>query len=86
MKTVYLAIAISFISCQIIAQEQYSTKKDQTETNKEIARNFYKDLWFTNNTDNYKQYVADEYIVHDIGERKGVIERAIEQKNIADFF
>ena len=86
MKTVYLAIAISFISCQIIAQEQYSTKKDQTETNKEIARNFYKDLWFTNNADNYKQYVADEYIVHDIGDRKGVIETAIEQKNIADFF
>lgn len=86
MKTVYLAIALSFISCQIKAQEQYSTKKDQTETNKEIARNFYKNLWFTNNTDKYKQYIADEYIVHDIGDRKGVVERAIEQKNIADFF
>ena len=86
MKTVYLVIALSFISYQIKAQEQYSTKKDQTETNKEIARNFYKDLWFTNNTDNYKQYVADEYIVHDIGDRKGVVETAIEQKKIADFF
>jgi predicted SnoaL-like aldol condensation-catalyzing enzyme len=54
--------------------------------NKEIARNFYRDLWFTNNTANYNRYVADEYTVHDIGDRKGVTEPAIEQKNIADFF
>ncbi|MEO0528571.1 MAG: ester cyclase, partial [Bacteroidota bacterium] len=31
-------------------------------------------------------YVADTYVVHDIGDRKGVTEPAIEQKNIADFF
>jgi predicted SnoaL-like aldol condensation-catalyzing enzyme len=61
-------------------------KKNQTEINKEIARNFYQDLWFTNKTENYKKYVADKYIVHDIGDRKGVTEPAIEQKNIADFF
>ncbi|NOX82291.1 MAG: ester cyclase [Alphaproteobacteria bacterium] len=56
------------------------------EANKEIARGFYQDLWFSDNTDNYVQYVADEYVVHDIWDRKGVTEPAIEQKNIADFF
>jgi predicted SnoaL-like aldol condensation-catalyzing enzyme len=37
-------------------------------------------------TDRYDRYVADEYVVHDIGDRKGVVEPAIEQKHIADFF
>ncbi|MUP47423.1 hypothetical protein E0K83_16905 [Gramella sp. BOM4] len=59
---------------------------DQTEVNKEIARNFYKDLWFTNNTDKYGKYVAEEYVVHDIFDRKAVTEPAVEQKNIADRF
>ena len=54
--------------------------------NKAIARDFYEDLWFSDNTDRYSEYVADEYVVHDIGDRKGVVEPAIEQKNIADFF
>jgi len=58
----------------------------QEELNKEIALKFYQDLWFTNNTDKYSEYVADEYIVHDIGDRKGVTEPAIEQKIIADRF
>ena len=62
------------------------TAVDQTKINKEVARNFYQDLWFNNNTDNYSKYVADRYTVHDIGDRKGVIEHAVEQKNIADFF
>ena len=56
------------------------------ERNKEIARNFYQDLWFTNNTDKYSLYVAEEYVVHDIGDRKGVTEPAIEQKKVADLF
>lgn len=56
------------------------------EQNKQLARDFYQDLWFSDNTDNYSQYVADSYVVHDIGERKNVTELAIEQKNIADFF
>jgi len=60
--------------------------QSQLETNKEIARGFYQDLWFTNNTEKYIDYVADEYVVHDIFERKGVTEPAIEQKNIADRF
>lgn len=59
---------------------------DVLERNKETARNFYQDLWFTDNTDRYSEYVADTYIVHDVGPRKGAEEPAVEQKNIADLF
>ena len=58
----------------------------QLEDNKRIAREFYEHLWMTNNTDRYADYVADTYVVHDVGDRKNVTEAAIEQKNIADFF
>ena len=73
MKTIYLAIVWCSVSNYIQAQEQTSTKRDQVDVNKEIARKFYQDLWFTNNTDNYQKYVADEYVVHDIGNRKGIV-------------
>ena len=86
MKSKYLVLAIGLFSISSFSQEQSRIKMSQTEVNKEVARNFYHDLWFTNHTDNYKKYVADEYVVHDIGDRKGVTETAIEQKNIADFF
>jgi predicted SnoaL-like aldol condensation-catalyzing enzyme len=56
------------------------------ERNKALARGFFEDLWFSKRTDRYDRYVADEYVVHDIGDRKGVVEPAIEQKHIADFF
>lgn len=56
------------------------------ERNKEIARNFYQDLWFTDNTEKYADYVADTYVIHDIGEAKGLEEPAIKQKQIADAF
>lgn len=62
------------------------SKHKLEERNKELARGFYTDLWFTNNTDNYKKYVADTYVAHDIGDRKGVTEPAIEQKITADRF
>jgi predicted SnoaL-like aldol condensation-catalyzing enzyme len=66
---------------------QSSKEKDSTETaNKRLALDFFNDLWFSDNTQNYDQYMADEYMVHDVGDRKGVKEPAIEQKNIADFF
>lgn len=65
----------------------YAHENDSIEAvNKKVAMDFYQDLWFTNNTDNYSKYVADTYVVHDIGDRKGVTEPAIEQKNVADFF
>lgn len=55
------------------------------QKNKAIARSFYEDLWFSKNTDRYKEYVADEYVIHDIGDQKNVTEPAIKQKKIADF-
>ncbi|MEL6364423.1 MAG: ester cyclase [Pseudomonadota bacterium] len=59
---------------------------DVADRNKELARGFYEDLWFSQNTDEYARYVADTYVVHDLGPRKGVTETAIEQKKIADLF
>ena len=56
------------------------------EANKELARGFYEDLWFSRNTQRYTDYVADTYVVHDIGDRKNVIEPAVEQKNTADLW
>ena len=63
-----------------------NTAKSQEEQNKQIALNFYEDLWNSDNTDKYSEYVGDTYIVHDIGDRKNVVEPAIEQKIIADRF
>lgn len=56
------------------------------EENKRLAREFYQNLWFSENTDRYADYLADEYVVHDIGADKNLTESAVEQKNIADFF
>jgi len=86
MKRTFLLFIILTSQIDVYSQQDSLYLKSQTETNKEIARNFYQDLWFTNNTDKYKDYVANEYIVHDIFERKGITEPAIEQKNIADMF
>ena len=86
MKRTLLLFLILILQVNVYSQQDSLQIKSQTETNKEIARNFYQDLWFTNNTEKYKDYVADEYVVHDIFERKGLTEPAIEQKNIADMF
>lgn len=56
------------------------------EENKRLAREFYRNLWFSENTDRYAEFLADEYVIHDIGDDKAVLEPAVEQKNIADFF
>ncbi len=63
-----------------------SDDDDVVEQNKQLARAFYEDLWFSNNTGKYSLYMADTYVAHDIGDRKNATEPAIEQKNIADFF
>ena len=55
------------------------------DRNKALARAFYEDLWFSERTDRFDRYVADEYVVHDIGDNKNVTETAIQQKKIADF-
>jgi len=83
----HLLLTATMIGINILAYGQVdSLQAVQLERNKEIARNFYEDLWFSNNTKAYSKYVADTYVVHDIGDRKGVTEPAIEQKQIADFF
>ena len=54
------------------------------ETNKALARRFYEQVWFARNMDAVDELVAPEYVVHDIGDRKGVTEAADEQKQIAE--
>lgn len=56
------------------------------DRNKEVALSFYDDLWFHDRTDAYDRYLADQYVIHDIGGVDGVIEPAVRQKEIADFF
>jgi len=53
---------------------------DLTARNKQLASDFYQDLWFTNNTEKYSDYVADTYVIHDIGDAKGLTKPAITQK------
>ena len=70
----------------VLAGCQSIARGDMTERNKALAQAFYEDLWFSNNTESYSEYVAETYIVHDLGDRKGVAETAITQKEIADLF
>jgi predicted SnoaL-like aldol condensation-catalyzing enzyme len=86
MKTLLTLILINSLNVNTEAQSDTTSVTSQTEINKQIVNGFYQDLWFTNNTDNYARYVADEFVVHDIGDRKNSIEPATEQKHIADFF
>lgn len=67
------------------APEAPASADAREQRNKAIARGFYQDLWFSDNTDRYHQYVADPYVVHDIGDDKNVEEPAIHQKEIADW-
>lgn len=84
-------MSVSPVTIQSAANVQTSPPVEQAvtdsleEKNKAIARAFYEDLWFSNNTNQYDRFFADEYVVHDTGDRKGVTEPAIEQKRIADF-
>ena len=63
-----------------------TAEEDLRTRNKELALSFYQDLWFTDNTDKYVDYVSDTYVIHDIGDAKGLTEPAITQKEIADIF
>lgn len=56
------------------------------EQNKALARRFYEEVWFKNNTAVVDEIVAPTYIAHDIGDRKNSMEPAEEQKKIAAFF
>lgn len=80
-----VSAALLWLAPTVAAQD---TRADSTieARNKALARAFYEDLWFNQRTEKYVDYVADSYVVHDTGDRKGVTEPAIEQKHIADFF
>ena len=86
MKNSLIILFFLTIVVDANCQQDNLQVKSQSEINKEIARNFYRDLWFSNNTDKYVDYVAEQYVVHDIWDRKNVTEPAIEQKYTADQF
>ena len=83
IRSLFLALSCVLISAGSLAD---TAEADVEEKNKALALAFYEDLWFSRNTDKYDVYMADTYIAHDIGDDKNVIESAIDQKNIADFF
>ncbi len=83
MKTLVFFIVVCY---SISAFAQVDNGISQEERNKQIARNFYEDLWFNDRTENYSKYMANEYVAHDIGERKNSKEPAIEQKITVDRF
>jgi len=63
-----------------------TARSQDEDTNKAFARRFYEQVWFSRNPAAVDELVAPEYVVHDVGDRKGVTEPAEEQKRIADFF
>ena len=79
MRIILGALALTLAACG-------ATEDNVEARNKEAAKKFYEDLWFTDNTGTYADYVAESYVVHDLGDRKGVTEKAIAQKEIADLF
>ena len=78
----------TYINSPNSSDSALSSTKAIEENNKEIARNFFEDLWFSKNTDNYKKYFAAEYVIRDLDDQQDVTltETAITQKEIADFF
>ena len=56
------------------------------EANKALARRFYEQVWFSENMGVVDELVAEHYVAHDIGGRKGVREPASEQALIAERF
>lgn len=75
------------VAVQQSTNDDRAVARDSIESrNKALARGFYEDLWFSDRTERYDRYLADEYVVHDIGDDKNVTEPAVQQKGIADFF
>ncbi|NRA31557.1 MAG: ester cyclase [Parvularculaceae bacterium] len=83
IRTSLIAATALVAACSALSTDATDATE---ERNKQTAAKFYEDLWFSQNTDRYVDYVADTYVVHDLGPRKGVTEEAISQKEIADFF
>ena len=91
MRFLVLALAASTVSLTACSDSgassgSVSAEESVEERNKRLSREFYENLWFANNTDAYADYVAETYVVHDVGDRKNVTESAIAQKEIADLF
>jgi len=90
--SVLVFLALSLLLGKVAWATQTSTLKPQPaageieERNKALARRFYEQIWFSRNLSAVDELVAPSYVVHDIGDRKGVTEPADEQKQIADFF
>lgn len=82
----FLLTALPLMLVQAAVAQVDADDTPQEAANKRVALGFYQDLWATDNTDRYGDYVAAEYVIHDTGKRKGVTEPAIEQKLIADRF
>ncbi len=78
---VTLALSVLTLLCSVPA-----LCGELQEKNKALARRFYEQIWFSRNLTVVDDLVAPTYIVHDVGDRKGVSEPAEEQKRIADFF
>ena len=80
MKTVFLLIVVLCILPAL------AFANETEERNKELARRFYEEVWFSRNPAAVDELFAPTYIVHDTGDRKNVSEQADEQKQIANFF
>ncbi|MGH9788487.1 MAG: nuclear transport factor 2 family protein [Candidatus Acidiferrales bacterium] len=76
-----LALSLALLLCSVPA-----LGGETEETNKALARRFYEEVWFSQNLAVVDELVAPTYVVHDVGDRKGVRESAEEQKRIAEFF
>jgi hypothetical protein len=76
---------LTFFIVYLIAIAGFAQHTDSL--NKAIARDFYQNLWFTQNTDAYQKFFNDRYIIRDIGDQREEIiyEDPIQQKEIADF-
>ena len=60
--------------------------REQEERNKVLARRFLEEVWMSGNLSAVDELVAPTYVAHDIGDAKGVIESADEQKQRAGFW
>ncbi len=91
MRFLFILTLSMYASSGSLAQETIAVAssdkraRSEEERNKTLAREFFEALWFSNRTDSFDNYVAEEYVVHDTGDRKNVTEPAVTQKEIADF-
>ena len=93
---IFLSISLLPVTACLAAQVSEAAERQDSvsrpycgeleERNKALARRFYEQVWFSRNLSAVDDLVAPMYVVHDIGDRKGITEPADEQKQIADFF